>query len=149
MNPIEFARNLFALRMEHRMTIEALAEALEVSPELICEWECAKTSPSLEQMTRLAKIYAIPLDEIIRNPKPHAPVAAPAPAPVEEVAPPPVQEEPPQEPAQEAEILPENTEDEPKAPSRLTDALIIALILGIIAAATVFLIKPEWFPWLG
>ena len=144
MNPIEFARNLFALRMERRMTIEALAEALEVSPELICEWECAKTSPSLDQMNRLAKIYAIPLDEIIRNPKPHAPMDLP---PVEQVPPP--QPEQAEQPEEEPEILLENTESEPKKPNRLLDGIIIALILGVIAAATVFLIKPEWFPWLG
>lgn len=147
MNPIEFARNLFTLRMERRMTVETLAEALGVTPEIICEWECAKTSPSLDQMNRLAKVYGIPLDEIIRNPKPHKPVEIPpVPAEEPEVAP---------APAEEAELPAEETMEEipveapPKARRRWVDGIVIGLLLAIIAAATVFLIKPEWFPWLG
>ena len=150
MNPIEFARNLFTLRMERRMTVEALAEALGVTPEIICEWECAKTSPSLDQMNRLAKVYGIPLDEVIRNPNPHKPleIPAPTPAPAEEAA------APAEEPVPEAE--PEPIPEQPAEPrrtkkrrSRWADAAIIALLLAIMAAATVFLINPEWFPWLN
>ncbi len=141
MNPIEFARNLFLLRREHRMTIEDLAAALEVTPELICEWECAKTSPSLEQMNRLAKIYGIPLADIIRTPKPvdHIPEPEPEPEPMTAVP-------EPDEPEKEAEPTPE----EPATPERKRPALweivIIALLVLIIAAALIFLLKPEWFP---
>ena len=83
MNSIEFARNLVLLRREHRMTIEDLASAMEVSVELVCQWECAKTSPTLDQMNRLAKVYGIPLAEVIRSPKPADTVPAPAPIPEE------------------------------------------------------------------
>ena len=157
MNPIEFSSNLFALRKEHRLTVEELAELLNVTPEAICEWECAKTSPTMEQMDRLAKIYRIPLDEIVRNPKPRREIPLPEEAPEEEApeeepipAEPPVCEE-----AVEAETFNKAEPEELPLPKRgkkprgkWVDALVIALLLGIIAAATVFLINPDWFPWL-
>lgn len=138
MNPIEFARNLFLLRREHKMTVEDLADALQVTPELICEWECAKTSPSLEQMNRLAKIYGIPLADVIRTPKP-----------MEEVP----EEIFPDVSAAEAEAKEEKPAEEPlpaPAPKKKKVAaweiIVIVLLLLIIAASVTFLIKPEWFP---
>ena len=158
MNPIEFSSNLFALRKEHKLSVEELAELLNVTPEAICEWECAKTSPTMEQMDRLAKIYRIPLDEIVRNPKPRREIPMPEEEPSEE---PPAQETVPEEPpvSEEAEAEEEDfDEEEPeelplpkrgkKPRGKWVDTLVIALLLGIIAAATVFLINPDWFPWL-
>ena len=137
MNPIEVARNLFLLRREHSMTIEDLANAMEVTPELICEWECAKTSPTLEQINRLAKVYGVGVSDIIVAPKqtdlPESEFPAPQPA-----------EEPTEEAATEA--------SEPEAPSpkkrgiKAWEVLVIVLLLLIIFAAAIFLIKPEWFP---
>ena len=146
MNPIEFARNLFLLRRSQHMTIEELAEALEVSVETVCAWECAKTSPSLDQMNRLAKVYGVPLADIIRNPKP-----------MDEI-PEPVAEETPlsketEEPLSEAEEelpapVPEATPRRGRKKKKVLwwEILVIALLLIIIAAALTFLIKPEWFP---
>lgn len=146
MNPIEFARNLFTLRMEHKMTAEDLAEALGVTPETVCEWECAKTSPSLDQMNRLAKVYGIPLDQVIRNPKPPREDLPEPPAPfVPAPAPEPVAAEP------EDEALP--APEEPPMPGRkkergrLAEAIVLLLLLGIITAATLLLVKPQWLPW--
>lgn len=145
MNPIEFARNLFLLRRANRMTIEELAQAMEVTPEVVCAWECAKTSPSLDQMNRLAKVYGVPLAEIIRNPKP-----------IDEV-PEPIPEEKPEE-----EAVAEDTATPQEEPSPTPEATaprrgrkkkvqwweiaIIVLLLAIIGASLTFLIKPEWFP---
>lgn len=152
MNPIEFSRNLFALRMEHKMSVEELAELLNVAPEAICEWECAKTSPTMDQMDRLAKIYRIPLDEIVRTVRPRPEIVVPPPqelpeeepvaeeAPAEEI---PVEE--PEVPAEEPPALPRRGK---KPRSKWWDVAVIALLLAIMAAATVFLIKPEWMPWL-
>ncbi|MBP3301412.1 MAG: helix-turn-helix transcriptional regulator [Clostridia bacterium] len=153
MNPIEFSTNLFALRRENNLSVEELANLLNVTPEIICEWECAKTSPTMEQMDRLAKIYRIPLDQIVRNPKPRKEVPLPEEAP-------PVQEPisvdlPEEDPQPEAEIVEEAEEEVlplprrgKKSRSKWVDVVVIALLLGIIAAATVFLINPQWFPWL-
>ncbi len=138
MNPIEFARNLFLIRREHNMTIDDLAAALGVTEELICEWECAKTSPSLDQMNRLAKIYGIPLDDLIRTPKPHA-----EPEDLPEIV---VDEPVPEEPeavAEEAVELPEETKDKAMP---WWEILVIALLILLIGAGVFFLVRPEWFP---
>lgn len=138
MNPIEFARNLFLLRKEHNMTIEDLSVALEVTPELICEWECAKTSPTLDQMNRLAKVYGIPLAEVIRTPKPRT-EPEPVPTPVDVVPEPePVEESP--VPEQEEEPVP------PKKKPAVWEIIVIIVLILIIGAGIVFLVRPEWFP---
>lgn len=145
MNPIEFSRNLFALRMERKLTIEDLAEALGVTPEIICEWECAKTSPSLDQMNKLSKLYGIPLDEIIRNPKPRESIPV--------TTEPPAAEQPAEEPAAE-ETVPESLPEEAPSPRRgtkkkrvpLWEIGIIVLLLAIIALALLYLIKPDLLP---
>ena len=155
MNPIEFSRNLFLLRRERRMTIEELSDALEVTPELICEWECAKTSPTVDQMNRLARVYGIPLAEIIRAPKPHE---EPAASPDEPKSQPQTEEMPP-ESRSETESQPESKEDECDLPpetvrkrSILWDVIVIAVLLLLIAGGALALLKPEWFPfreWFG
>ncbi len=150
MNPIEFARNLFLLRREHGMTIEELGLALEVSPEIICEWECAKTSPTLEQMNRLAKVYGIPLAQVIRSPKSgdEPPASIPTPEGLEgsgfssESAP---EAEP--ESSEEPSTEPPADPDPKKKKGALWEILVILLLLLIIGAALVFLIRPEYFPF--
>lgn len=142
MNVIEFARNLFTLRMERRMTIEDLAEALDVTPETICQWECAKTSPSLDNMNKLAKIYGIPLEEIIRNPKPRKETPVPPPTPSQ-----PKEELPTKE-------LPTEPETSPAFPRRAAkkkrtrawEIIVILLLLAVISAALFFLFQPDLFP---
>lgn len=157
MNSIEFARNLFLLRREHRMTIEELASAMEVSEELVCQWECAKTSPTLEQMNRLAKVYGIPLADVIRSPKPADTIPAPAPIPEEsaeansaeanttEANPAEIED------TAEVEALTEGEAAKKSSASKKTrvapwEIFVIVLLLVIIAVAVTFLIKPEWFP---
>ena len=141
MNPIEFAKHLFPLRREHRMTIEDLASAMEVTAETVCEWECAKKSPTLDQINRLAKVYGVPLSEIIQSPKP--------------VAEPPKPTQAPAQPKEEPTVTeaPKNTEYIPKRGKKkqkpaVWEILVIVLLLLIIAASLTFLIKPEWFPFL-
>ena len=148
MNPIEFSRNLFLLRRERKMTIEELADALEVTPELICEWECAKTSPTVDQMNRLSKVYGIPLAEIIRTPKPHEEPADLPEEPVTEVLP---AAEIPADPAEQDETEELSVETVRKR-SILWDVIVIAVLLLLIAVGVVALLKPEWFPfreWFG
>ncbi len=139
MNAIEFARNLFLIRREHNMTIDDLAAALGVSEELICEWECAKTSPSLDQMNRLAKVYGIPLDDLIRTPKPHAEPEELPEIRLEEPAP-----EPSETETAETEEIPEETKEKAMP---WWEILVIVLLILIIGAGVFFLVRPEWFPF--
>lgn len=151
MNSIEFARNLFLLRRAHKMTVEDLAAALEVTPEIVCEWECAKTSPTLDQMNRLAKVYGVPLSDVIRSPKPvDEEVFTPESGIAEEPEP-----EPEPETMSEPKTVPEESSETAEPPAgaarkktpALWEILIVVLLLLIIAAALVFLIRPEWFPF--
>ena len=141
MNPIEFARNLFTLRMERKWTVERLAAELEVTPELVCEWECAKTSPSLDQMNRLAKIYGIPLDEIIRNPKSREEIPAPEP----------ISQEPealaPEETAAEEPAAPVEEPKKKYRSPKVSDIIVIILLLIVIFGALLLLVRPDLFPF--
>lgn len=141
MNPIEFARNLFTLRMERKWTVERLAAELEVTPELVCEWECAKTSPSLDQMNRLAKIYGIPLDEIIRNPKPREEIPAPEPISQEPEAP------APEETAAEEPAAPVEEPKKKYRSPKVSDLIVIILLLIVIFGALLLLVRPDLFPF--
>lgn len=142
MNPIEIARNLFLLRTRRGMTVEELAAALDVAPERICEWECAKVSPSMDQMIRLAHLYGVKLDEIVRTPQPES-------EPTENAIP---TEEP--SPSTEPTAA---TNEEPPAPRRSRrrsrehppkawEIAVILLILMVIAAAVLFLLRPDLLP---
>lgn len=147
MNSIEFARNLFALRMEHGYSVEALAEAMELSPELICEWECAKTSPTLDNMMKLASVYGISLVEIVRPATPHEYTG-------------PIPEAPKEEVAEEEPIAEENDEDleeeeefeeffetpEKRGRPELWEILVIVILLFLIGSAVFFLFRPDLFP---
>lgn len=145
MNSIAFARHLFLLRRDHRMTIEDLASAMEVTPEMICEWECAKKSPTLDQINRLAKIYGMPLSDLIQSPKPVKPAPAPEEASAQE--PQPVAPEQGEEQKEPTEEYTPKRGKKKKKPA-VWEILIIVLLLLIIGASLTFLIKPEWFPFL-
>lgn len=144
MNSIAFAKHLFLLRRDHHMTVEDLASAMEITPELVCEWECAKKSPTLDQINRLSKIYGMPVSDVIQSPKPARP--APVPEEPEPEAQPEVEksEEAKKESAEEYTLKRGRKKKKPAA----WEILIIVLLLLIIAASLTFLIKPEWFPFL-
>ena len=147
MNSIAFAKHLFLLRRDHRMTIEDLASAMEVTPELVCEWECAKKSPTLDQINRLSKIYGMPLSDVIQSPKPVKPTPPPAPEPTPAPDPQPTVRENEEVKEESAEEYIPKRGKKKKKPA-VWEILIIVLLLLIIGASLTFLIKPEWFPFL-
>ena len=53
------------LRKKNNMTQESLAEKLNVTRQTISKWECNETSPSLEDASKLAKIFNVSLDELV------------------------------------------------------------------------------------
>lgn len=146
MNSIEFARNLFSLRMERKLSVEDLATRLGVTPEQVCEWECARTSPTVEQMLRLSRVYGVGLEEIVRpaqirdpeeppkEPEPEIP-AAPAPQPADPIPAPPAPEEPAPAPQ--------------KKRVRWWEILIALLLVLTIAGTVTFLCVPDLFQSIG
>ena len=55
------------LRKKNHLTQEELAEKLNVARQTISKWECNETSPSLEDASKLAKIFKVSLDELTGN----------------------------------------------------------------------------------
>ena len=52
-------------RKEYRLTQEELAEKVLVSPKTISNWENGKTTPDLESLIILAKLFNMSLDKLL------------------------------------------------------------------------------------
>lgn len=62
---MELTDKLIELRKANNLSQETLAEKLGISRQTISEWECGEISPNTEQMAMLAKIYQIPVDDLL------------------------------------------------------------------------------------
>lgn len=59
--------NLKAYRKETGMAQEQAAEALGVSRQALAKWERGDTLPDLENVIKLADIYGVTVDYLVRN----------------------------------------------------------------------------------
>ncbi len=59
--------NLRAYRKETGMTQEQTAEALGVSRQAVANWERGETLPDIENVIKLADIYGVTVDYLVRN----------------------------------------------------------------------------------
>ena len=66
---IQLADRLVALRKEHKLSQEALAEKLGLSRQTISKWERAEASPDTDNLIALAGVYGVTLDELLGNEK--------------------------------------------------------------------------------
>ena len=64
---IEMANRLTALRKRHELSQEQLAEKLGVSRQAVSKWERAEASPDIENLSSLAKLYGITIDELVNG----------------------------------------------------------------------------------
>ena len=64
---IEMANRLTALRKQHELSQEQLAERLGVSRQAVSKWERAEASPDIENLSSLAKLYGITIDELVNG----------------------------------------------------------------------------------
>ncbi|RGD73882.1 helix-turn-helix transcriptional regulator [Anaerofustis stercorihominis] len=64
---MEFAEKLKKLRIDNEMSRENLAELLNVSRSAIAKWESAKGMPDLENIKRIASIFDVTIDSLIRD----------------------------------------------------------------------------------
>ena len=58
---------LKAHRMERRMTQEFVAETLGVSRQAVSKWENGTSDPSTSNLCALAKLYQVPVEELLRQ----------------------------------------------------------------------------------
>jgi len=71
---IEIANRLVQLRKAHGYSQESLAAALGISRQAVSKWERAESSPELENVLELARIYGITLDALLKGEAAAAPV---------------------------------------------------------------------------
>ncbi len=62
--------NISRLRQKKGMSQEALAQTLEVSRQSVSKWETDVSVPELEKLLRLAELFDVSLDELIRDIRP-------------------------------------------------------------------------------
>lgn len=61
----ELGKRLADLRKRNGLSQDELAQKLKVSRQSICNWESGESSPSLDYMMDLAKLYKVSLDDLI------------------------------------------------------------------------------------
>ncbi len=59
--------NLVMLRNIHGFSQEALAEKVGISRQAYAKWESGATVPDIEKCSRLAELYGVTLDSLIRT----------------------------------------------------------------------------------
>ena len=61
------AETLKGHRTRCRMTQEFVAESLGVSRQAVSKWETGDSDPSMSNLVLLAKLYGVPLEELLQN----------------------------------------------------------------------------------
>ncbi len=61
------ARNIASLRLAHGMTQSELAEKLNYSDKAISKWERAESMPDISVLVKIAEIFGISLDALVRG----------------------------------------------------------------------------------
>lgn len=64
---VEIANNLVKLRKKNGLSQEELAEKIGVSRQAVSKWERAESSPDTDNLIALAKVYDMPLDDMIKG----------------------------------------------------------------------------------
>lgn len=64
---MNFSEKLYELRKKESLSQEELAEKVGVSRQTISKWEMGQSSPEMEKLVNLSKIFDISLDELVGN----------------------------------------------------------------------------------
>lgn len=80
------SEKIFALRSEAGLSQGDLAEKLEVSRQSVSKWETGQSVPDLDKIIKLADLFGVSVDELVRDgaspfQKPEHPAAPSAPPP--------------------------------------------------------------------
>ena len=59
--------NLKRLRKIHQYTQEKVAEKINVSRQSIAKWEQGETTPDIDSLIKLAKLYNVSLDHLVNH----------------------------------------------------------------------------------
>ena len=61
------AEKILSLRTGRGMSQDDLAEKLEVSRQSVSKWETAQSTPDLDKIIRLADLFGVSVDELVRD----------------------------------------------------------------------------------
>ncbi len=61
------SEKLLALRTEKGLSQEDLAEKLEVSRQSVSKWETGQSTPDLDKIIRLADLFGVTVDQLVRE----------------------------------------------------------------------------------
>jgi transcriptional regulator with XRE-family HTH domain len=64
---MDLTHNLRELRIENGFTQRELAQQLNLSPNIICEWEKGRCSPGIEALKKLSSIFECSIDFLVGN----------------------------------------------------------------------------------
>lgn len=59
--------NLVMLRNIHGLSQEQIAEKINISRQAYAKWESGATIPDIEKCSRLAKVYGVSLDSLVKT----------------------------------------------------------------------------------
>ena len=59
--------NLKRLRKEHQYTQENVAEKINVSRQSIAKWENGESTPDIDSLIKLSKLYSVSLDNLVNH----------------------------------------------------------------------------------
>lgn len=59
--------NLIMLRNIHGFSQEEVAEKIEISRQAYAKWESGKTIPDIEKCSKLAELYGVTIDSLIKT----------------------------------------------------------------------------------
>ena len=61
------AEKILSLRTEKGMSQDSLAEKLEVSRQSVSKWETGQSTPDLDKIIKLADLFGVSVDELVRE----------------------------------------------------------------------------------
>ena len=65
--PSFFATQIRLLRKQMKLTQKDVADALQIERSTYAFYETGKTTPSLETLCKLSKVYGIPVDDLLKD----------------------------------------------------------------------------------
>lgn len=63
-------KRIYTLRVQHNMSQDALAQALDVSRQAVSKWENNVSIPDLDKIAALSSLFSVTTDELIKGEKP-------------------------------------------------------------------------------
>lgn len=64
---MKFSKKLIALRHAKGLSQQQLGDALKIAPETINSWEIGLSTPDLNELSKLADFFGLPLDVFIKD----------------------------------------------------------------------------------